>query len=61
MIVDRRGGADTVVKIVVREGLKSQRVYCVRVGALNRRQVRELLLGPSACFCDRQCIEGDRF
>jgi hypothetical protein len=47
-----RCGAGSLVKIVVRESLKSQRVKCVRVGTSSQRRVRESSLCPSACFCE---------
>jgi hypothetical protein len=47
-----RCGARSLVKIIVRESLKSQRVMGVRVGTSSQRRVRELSLCPSVRLCE---------
>jgi hypothetical protein len=47
-----RCGAGSLVKIVVRESLKSQRVKCVRLSTSSQRRVRELSLCPRVRLCE---------
>jgi hypothetical protein len=47
-----RCGAGSLVKIVVWESLKSQRVKCVQVSTSSQRRVRESSLCPRVRFCE---------